>query len=145
MITTVRIIAVVVGVLGATTAVSAAGEVRVTVSGVRSDSGSVRVAIYRSAEGFATRDGVYRASVIPARRGTVEVAFSNLLPGTYGVAAFHDENDNDRFDRSALGLPAEGFGFGNDAPVRLSAPSFREAAIHVDEGVVLETMTMRYW
>jgi len=47
-----------------------------------------------------------------------------LPPGTYAVAVYHDENANQDFDRTKLGMPAEGFGFSNDAPTRFGLPSF---------------------
>jgi len=47
-----------------------------------------------------------------------------LPPGTYAVAVYHDENANQDFDRTRVGMPAEGFGFSNDAPTRFGLPSF---------------------
>ncbi len=117
------------------------------VDGVRSDDGIIRVALYRSADGFATREGQWREIAAPARRGTTAVPITDLPPGTYGIAAFHDENGNDRFDTTLLGLPKEGFGFGNDAPVRFGPPDFDEAAVTLAAGTAAaeSRLTLSYW
>lgn len=122
-----------------------AGELRVAVGGVRNDAGNVRIALYRTPEKFATKAGRFMEIVIPARAGSIEGAFTNVPPGTYGLAAFHDENDNVTFDENFLGIPREGFGFGNDAPVFLGPPDFAEAAVTVDDGTTSTSLALRYW
>ena len=39
----------------------------------------------------------------------------------------HDENRNRRVDRALLGIPKEGIGFSNDAPIRMSPPRWDDA------------------
>jgi len=60
--------------------------------------------------------------------------FTDLAPGAYAVAAYHDENGNGEFDQGFLGLPLEGYGFSRDASGFLSAPSFSSAAVLLEEG-----------
>jgi len=136
--------ALVVGIL-VWTASSAAGELHVTVGGVRNDAGNVRVALYQTPEQFATKAGRFLEVVIPASTGTIEGAFAEVPPGTYGLAAFHDENDNVTFDENFLGIPQEGFGFGNDAPVFLGPPDFAEASVSVEDGSKSVNLTLQYW
>ena len=124
---------------------SLAAQLNVVVSGVRNDAGNVRVALYLSAAMFATKEGRLVEVVAPARMGAVTVAFRDVPPGTYGLAAFHDENNNVEFDTNFLGVPEEGFGFGNDAYVALGPPEFSEAAVSVGEEGTNVRMTLRYW
>ena len=52
-------------------------------------------------------------------------------PGTYAVAVYHDENDNHHFDRTLLGLPAEGYGFSNNVKPLFGLPSFASVTFPV--------------
>ena len=58
-----------------------------------------------------------------------EYKFTNLTPGYYALAAYHDENDNDSFDTNFLGLPTEGYAFSSDAQAIFGPPSFLDAQI----------------
>ena len=52
-------------------------------------------------------------------------SFSNLPPGAYAVAVYHDENGNGRLDTNLLGLPTERYGFSNNARrILFFPPSF---------------------
>ncbi len=90
----------------------------------------MRFALYDRAPGFPTHEGRFAHLDIPVpKKGEVEAVFTNLPPGTYAVAAYHDENANGEFDQGFLGFPLEGYGFSNDARGFLSAPSFSSAAV----------------
>ena len=100
-----------------------AGELRVKVSGIGSADGEVRVAILKSQEDFDSATFAYRTSV-PAQIGAVEVVFEDVAPGTYGINAFHDANNNEELDRNLVGLPLEDYGFSNNARGRFGPPKF---------------------
>lgn len=127
------------------TASAIAGELRVSVGGVKNSSENLRVALYRTPDGFATKAGRFMEVVLPARRGANEAVFSNVPVGSYGLAAFHDENDNVEFDKNFFGFPQEGFGFGNDASVFLGPPNFSEATVTVNDGIKHVSLTLLYW
>lgn len=120
-----------------------AGEVAVRVQGVRNDQGSVVVGVCAE-EVFIGGTCAFCASV-PARAGAVTVTVPDVPPGTYAVRVYHDENGNERIDRNFLGVPLEGFGFGNDAPVRMAPPSFKDAAVTVGPDRLETSLTLRYW
>ena len=61
----------------------------------------------------------------------VTAVMQDLPPGEYGVVTIHDENKNQKLDRNFVGVPKEGFGFANNPRVRLSAPPFAMAVVHV--------------
>ncbi len=73
-----------------------------------------------------------------------EACFAVGAPGAYAVAVYHDENGNGHFDRNFLGLPAEGFGFSNDAPTILGPPSYGAARLDVGPGDTRITIRLRY-
>lgn len=131
-------------------------ELRLTIKGVHSDNGELLVGLYDNADGFrhavanaATRgllpdSGRLIGTAIRAQRGTESTVFTQLVPGRYAIIVIHDENDNGRLDKNALGVPTEGYGFGNDARGFLSAPSFDAAAITVGDTNASTSITLRY-
>ena len=109
-----------------------AADLTITVTGVRSSDGQMRLAIFNNPVDFPNGKSVVTRNV-PAREGDMTVIFEDLIPGPYALALHHDENSNSKMDTSFLGLPLEGYGFSNDAPVFLGAPPFDAAAITLPE------------
>jgi len=105
------------------------GVLQVTVTGVRNDHGHVLVAVCDRTT-FLAPTCAYQGRA-PAHAGAVVVLVTGVPAGTYAAEAYHDENDNNRLDRSFLGLPKEGLGFSRDAPMRFGPPSFADAAVTV--------------
>ena len=124
-----------------------AGELRITVEGIRSPHGTVLIGLYDSPESFekavtaSDKEGFLSD---PDRFGAVAlranaalksaVVFSNLGPGRYAAVAFHDENGNGKLDKNFLGVPAEPYGFSNNAQGFLGPPTFGDAAMVLGDG-----------
>ena len=120
-----------------------AGDLNLTVAGVRSDDGALMIGLYDSAEGFnssitnAANTGLLsdKARLVGvtmrARTGSQGICFLQLPPGRYAVIVFHDENDNGILDENFLGIPIEGYGFSNNATGFFGAPAFSAAAVTV--------------
>jgi uncharacterized protein (DUF2141 family) len=101
----------------------------VEVNGFSSQKGSLRLAVFRSPEGWPRDPGkVFRTAVVPVENKVLIVKFEDLAPGTYAVSAYHDENDNGKLDRNFLGIPSEEYGFSNNARAMFGPPDFEEAA-----------------
>lgn len=119
--------------------------VSVEVRDLRSTGGNLTVTIYgdRAADFLAPGRKLARKRV--AITGTTTTACLSVpRPGGYAIAVYHDENDDRDFGRTLLGLPAEGYGFSNDAPAVIGLPSFADARFDVPaEGGKL-TIRMRY-
>jgi uncharacterized protein (DUF2141 family) len=107
------------------------GEIRVEVRGVRSATGDVKCALFDSPVGFPKQPTVKTTATI--RDGEAVCTFAARPARAYAVAAFHDENGNQKLDTNFVGAPKEGFGFSNGARGKLSAPSF-EAAKFTHDG-----------
>lgn len=117
----------------------------VIVENVRSSSGSLHVAIWNEAEGFGDGERSLAKTSVPAAPGEQRIVFENLSPGRYAIAAYHDENGNEEFDRTQIGLPAEGLGFSNDAWITLlGPPSFKKAALTLDGLATDAVVRLRY-
>ena len=79
-----------------------------------------------------------------AHPGTTIVVVPDVPPGRYAVQAFHDENDNHRVDRALFGIPKEGVGFSNDAPIGLGPPKWADAVFAVTNDTAIR-LRMRYF
>jgi len=122
-----------------------AGDLKVSIEGVRSSAGTLMIGLYDSPEHFNTaidkaeevgtlNDEARLGGVaLRAIAGTQSVVFTNLNPGSYAVIVFHDENDNGKLDKNFLGVPIEGYGFSNNAQGSLGPPDFKEVAVTLDE------------
>jgi len=133
-----------------------AGDLKVTVAGLRSDAGTLMIGLYDSADGFdlaikhSSEGGLLNdrgrlvGAAMRAAPGARSIIFTQLPPGHYAVIAFHDENDDGRLDESPWGVPLEGYAFSNDAQGLLAAPSFEAASFAVDEEGNDVTLTLIY-
>ncbi len=106
----------------------------VSVTGARPVAGNITFTLYgANPAAFLAHRGSLALSRVTLASSQAEACFSLSAPGAYAVAVYHDANDNHRFDRTLLGLPAEGYGFSNNvAPLLL--PSFQSARIAVPAG-----------
>ena len=92
----------------------------VNVSGVRSAAGEMAVTLYPDDPNRFLAPGGKQARIrMPASAPVTQACF-RVSPGAYGVAVYHDANANHDFDRTVVGMPAEGFGFSNN-PQNLTA------------------------
>jgi uncharacterized protein (DUF2141 family) len=134
---------------------SAASELRLVIEGIESSHGTIVAGLYDSARKYdqAVSDSSRVLVNDPKRivgislRPTGEVhtlVFPDLTPGEYAVIVFHDENDNGKFDKNALGIPLEGYAISNNARGVLSAPTFQEASVHVDDQAKTIRIALQY-
>jgi uncharacterized protein (DUF2141 family) len=108
-----------------------AGDLTVTVKGVRNANGAVLGAVYDEA-GFMQQPRAKAVARVKAAPGAVVLTFHGLPAGRYAVATFHDGNGNGKLDRNNLGVPTEGYGFSNDAQGSAGRPKFGQAAFSFD-------------
>ena len=120
-----------------------AATVAVEIAGLRSADGVVRVAIFDQPEDFP-RGRELTGQNVPAAEGSVTAVFPGLPPGRYAIAFYHDEDGNGEFDTNFIGLPMEGYGFSNDAPVVFGPPKFDDAAVEVSGRLARTTAKVRY-
>jgi uncharacterized protein (DUF2141 family) len=133
---------------GVSAQVSHGVDVQIEVAGLRSAKGQILACLVSNAKAFpdCSKDAHARKLAVPVRpasQGPTVIDFGPVPSGTYAVALVHDENGNGRMDKQ-LFMPAEGYGFSRDAPVRMGPPSFSAAAFQVEGQAVRHTVKMRY-
>jgi uncharacterized protein (DUF2141 family) len=124
-----------------------AGPVRlyVNVENVRSAQGLIAVTLYADdSRRFLARRGALYVGRAPARAGTTRICIHLPSTGVWGLAVYHDADANRSFNRNSLGLPAEGFGFSNNAPAIFGLPSFRRVRMSVPRNNMQTRVRLRY-
>ncbi len=118
-----------------------AGDLVVLVENVKSDRGTVRVAIFNNAKKFNIFNNAKElpktwlaGQAVAAKVGTVSFTFKNLQSGQYAVCAFQDMNGNETLDKNFVGWPVEPYGFSRDAKGLIGPPAFEDASFQVDDG-----------
>lgn len=102
-----------------------AADLNVDVSGLRSQQGKLRIAVIASAAQLDSAQPPVQAQTLPITSSTPHIQFKNLPPGRYAVMINHDENANGKLDTNLIGMPVEGYGFGNN-PTGMRKPGLDE-------------------
>lgn len=121
--------------LATTLAAGSDSAIAVQISGMRSQKGVVRCALFAGPAGFPMRSAAAQTIVTKRITGErVQCVFPGLADGTYAVSVNHDENENGKVDTNLLGIPTEGWAVSNNAAPALRPPRFAEAAIVLKTG-----------
>jgi uncharacterized protein (DUF2141 family) len=117
----------------------------VMVSNVRSSAGLIAVTLYPDdSSRFLAHHGSLYVGRVPAVAGTTRACIYLPAPGTYAIAIYHDADSNRHFNRSAIGLPIEGYGFSNNAPAIFGLPSFSRVRLGVPRNNMTTAIRLRY-
>jgi uncharacterized protein (DUF2141 family) len=119
---------------------------QVSVSGMHTTKGQIVITIYPNAQvGFLK--GRYKLSEqrLPVVLPVTKACFVVPAPGYYAVALFGDVNDNDHFDLTALGVPAEGYGFSNNPHMYFGPPGIAKVRFPAHLGYNKINVRMQYY
>jgi uncharacterized protein (DUF2141 family) len=117
----------------------------VQITGVRQAKGLVAVTLYPDAPGrFLAPKGKLARARPNATAPVTTTCFWLPGPGAYAVAIYHDANADRDFNRTLVGLPAEGYGFSNDAPTKTGLPAFKQARFLATAKDTTIRIRMRY-
>ena len=70
---------------------------------------------------------------VAVKASTERLTFKNLESGWYAIAVFQDLNGNDSLDTRKFKIPAEPFGFSNNALARFRPPWFKDARFYLTD------------
>jgi len=123
---------------------SSKGTLEIKFTDLRSDLGLVAIGINTSPEGWPREPQIElnwkKVNVVD---GTLSVKVPEMPFGTMAISVLDDENSNLEMDMR-LGIPREGFGFSNDAPVGLSPPKFEDSSFQFTSSGQKITIRLRY-
>ena len=115
------------------------------ITDIRSKSGSIRVAFYNNAEDFKKEKPLFVRTVPKTGMsgGVVNITYTDIKPGTYGVAVLDDENNNKEMDYGFV-LPDEGFGFSDYYHSGMSRPTYDKFDFVLGYGEKTTVVKLRY-
>lgn len=115
----------------------------VTVRGLKSAAGFVRVQSYRATKADWLAKGRWLSRIeVPVKASTMQICVPVSQPGTYGIAVRHDVNGNGKTD-----IRRDGGGMSNNPKIsifNLGKPSVDKVAVRVGPGVTPIQINMRY-
>ena len=115
----------------------------ISLSGMRSARGDVRLCIWHGPERFGGNKCGGEQVVVPATTPVVSVDVP-LAPGDYAVSLIHDENGNGKLDTNFLGIPKEGVGFSKNPKISFGPPTYAATRFDVAADTV-EPIRMKYF
>lgn len=104
-----------------------AADLSLDLTGVAPGKGEVMVALYDSADHFLHKP--LRRVAVPASDAALRVKLADLAPGEYAVSLYQDVNGNKKMDTHMFGIPAEPYGFSNNAEGSFGPPKFDAAKV----------------
>ena len=79
---------------------SGAGELKLIINDIETNSGVVQVLIFNQADGFPEQSKkAYKALSIPVINSSAQTTIKGLPPGDYAVSVFHDEDADGVFKK----------------------------------------------
>jgi uncharacterized protein (DUF2141 family) len=92
--------------------------------------------------GLFKQDGWLKNVVQPAEvtindKKIARCIFKEIPAGTYGISAFHDEDNDGKLDTNIVGYPVEEYCSSNNARNMFSAPSWKDAKFRYKGGALL--------
>lgn len=103
----------------------------VVVSGIKNNTGTVRVGLYNSDKTFLKT--TYKSMISEIKNNQATVTFNDVPKGEYGISTYHDENNNGKLDKNRMGIPSEDYAASNNAKGFMRPPSYKDAKFNVDK------------
>ena len=109
------------------------GKLIIDISGFPSSDGFAMVALNNSIESYKGGENaaIAKTKVMVVDR-KVQVVFTNLPYGWYGISLYHDENNNGKMDKNMMGIPKEAYGFSNNAKGFFGKPDYKDVKFELN-------------
>ena len=107
----------------------------VNTSGFKNNDGKVKVGLYNSETKFLNETYLSIFSDITNLKASVR--FTNLVPGEYAVAIYHDEDNDGKLKTGIFGIPKEDFACSNNAKGKMGPPKYIDAKFTISEDATI--------
>ncbi|GAA3775957.1 DUF2141 domain-containing protein [Flavobacterium ginsengiterrae] len=108
----------------------------VSVSGLKNNTGVVKVGLYNSEGTFLKT--TYKSLASEIKNSEAVVTFTNLPAGEYAISTYHDENNNGKLDKNMMGIPSEDYAASNNAKGFMGPPSYKDAKFDIKKDSKIE-------
>jgi len=107
-------------------------DLTVHVTDLENNNGVLQFGLYNDDSKFPQVGETYKMVRVKTSGKSRKYTFKGLPEGSYAVAIYQDENNNDNCDKNFFGVPVEAFAFSNDIRPLLSVPKFGDCSILLD-------------
>jgi uncharacterized protein (DUF2141 family) len=117
----------------------------IVIDHIRNGNGVILLSVYTAENQYPYEPSrTYVVTKDSMEGGTVRTSIGDLLPGKYGLCLLDDENRSGQMEYNRLGLPAEGYGFANNARPFLTRPDYDRVVFTLGPGKNRMQLTVRY-
>lgn len=115
----------------------------VVVTNIKEIKGSLRASLFTNESKFLKEE--YRGQVVKVTGQSMTILFESLPAGVFALSVIHDENENNELDKNFMGIPKEGFAFGNNALGSFGPPAFDKTTVSLKQGLTQHPITLKYY
>jgi len=108
----------------------------VAVSGLKNNTGMVKVGLYNSEGTFLKT--IYKSITSEIKNNSATVTFVGIPKGEYGISTYQDENSNGILDKNMIGIPSEDFACSNNAKGFMGPPAYEDAKFNINKDLKIE-------
>lgn len=103
----------------------------VAVSGLKNNTGMVKVGLYNSEGTFLKT--IYKSITSEIKNNSATVTFVGIPKGEYGISTYQDENSNGILDKNMMAIPSEDFACSNNAKGFMGPPAYEDAKFNINK------------
>lgn len=108
----------------------------VAVSGLKNNTGMVKVGLYNSEGTFLKT--IYKSITSEIKNNSATVTFIGIPKGEYGISTYQDENSNGILDKNMIGIPSEDFACSNNAKGFMGPPAYEDAKFNINKDLKID-------
>jgi uncharacterized protein (DUF2141 family) len=110
----------------------------VSVSGLKNDTGVLKVGLYNSEGTFLKMP--YKSIPSQIKGNVATIVFEGIPKGEYAISSYQDENNNGKLDRNEIGIPTEDVACSNNAKGFMGPPRYQDAKFNVDKDLKIDVI-----
>jgi uncharacterized protein (DUF2141 family) len=110
----------------------------VSVSGLKNDTGVLKVGLYNSEGAFLKMP--YKSIPSQIKSNAATIVFEGIPKGEYAISSYQDENSNGKLDRNEIGIPSEDVACSNNAKGFMGPPRYQDAKFNVDKDLKIDVI-----
>ena len=119
----------------AASTLSAQNKLTIVIDGIENVKGHLMAGIYNE-DSFLKKPPV-AGKYEEIKANEITIVFEDIPSGEYSVSIFQDENNNQKLDTGAFGIPTEKYGFSNNAKGKMGPPSFDDCMFKIEEDTII--------
>jgi uncharacterized protein (DUF2141 family) len=115
----------------------------VKIEGAKNNAGKMQIAVFKKThKGFPDDKFAFKTLAISVKEKIA--SFKSLPCGKYAIAVYHDENGNNKLDKTAIDIPKEGYGFSNNPDTSYGPPEYIGAEFELTKEIKEIQINLKY-